>query len=556
MENLSIYCPNLDEHLSVPPGATLYQVAQSYRNALGFEPVNARVNNLTVALDWRLRESCQVEFVGLTEESGRHTYLRSLCLLFAKALHDELPHYHLSVRHSLSGGYFSVVRCGDKGITDEQLALIKRRIDHLIAEDLPFERRTVPAEEAVQIFTAMGEMDKVDLITSSGQPYVTYHYLDGYPDNYYGSLLLSTGQVQLYDLVPYLGGVLIRVPSIIKPTELAPFEPQQPMREVFDKQSRLLTLLDVSYVGSLNKAISTGHFSEIVQVAEAAQEKEIAAIATEIAEAYNQKGVRIVLVAGPSSSGKTTFTKRLRLQLMANYLRPHQISLDNYFVSREFTPLDDNGEYDFEHIEALDLELFASDLRRLLAGELVDMPLFDFTQGARVYQKELLQLGEGDLLLIEGIHALNPRLIPEDLQPLTYNIYISALTALGLDAHNRIPSTDIRLLRRMVRDHNYRGYSAIDTISRWRSVRAGEERWIFPYQNRANVLFNSALLYEVAVLKTLAEQILYQVPACVKEYSEARRLLRFLDHVRPAPIDEIPSTSLLREFIGGSSFHY
>ena len=333
MENLSIYCTNIDEYLSVPPGATLYQIAQSYRTTLGFEPVNARVNNLTVALDWRLRESCQVEFVGLTEDSGRHTYLRSLCLLFAKALHDELPHYHLSVRHSLSGGYFSVVKCGDKGITEEQLALVKRRIDHLIAADLPFERRTVPAEEAVQIFTAMGEMDKVDLITSSGQRYVTYHYLDGYPDNYYGSLLLSTGQVQLYDLVPYLGGVLIRVPALDKPTELTPFEPQQPMREVFDKQSRLLNLLDVSYVGSLNKAIATGHFSEIVQVAEAAQEKEIAAIATEIAEAY-ERGVRIVLVAGPSSSGKTTFTKRLRLQLMANYLRPHQLSLDNYFVAR------------------------------------------------------------------------------------------------------------------------------------------------------------------------------------------------------------------------------
>lgn len=241
---------------------------------------------------------------------------------------------------------------------------------------------------------------------------------------------------------------------------------------------------------------------------------------------------------------------------MANYLRPHQLSLDNYFVAREFTPLDDKGEYDYEHIEALDLELFASDLRRLLAGELVDMPIFDFNQGARVYQKELLQLGEGDLLLIEGIHALNPRLIPEDLQPLTYNIYISALTAIGLDAHNRIPSTDIRLLRRMVRDHKYRGYSAIDTISRWHSVRAGEERWIFPYQQRANVLFNSALMYEVAVLKTLAERILYQVPACVQEYSEARRLLRFLEHVRPAPFDEVPSTSLLREFVGGSSFHY
>lgn len=555
MENLSIYCTNLDERLSVPPGATLYQIAQSYRKALGFEPVNARVNNLTVALDWRLRESCMVEFVGLTEESGRHTYLRSLCLLFAKALHEELPHYHLSVRHSLSGGYFSVVKCGDRSISNEQLALVKQRMDRLIVADLPFERRTVTAEEAIQIFTATGQLDKVDLITSSGQPYVTYHYLDGYPDNYYGSLLLSTGQVQLYDLVPYLGGVLIRVPSIEDPTQLAPFEPQQPMREVFDKQSRLLDLLNISYVGSLNKAIDTGHFTEIVQVAEAAQEKEIASIATEIAQAYD-KGARIVLVAGPSSSGKTTFTQRLRLQLMANYLRPHQISLDNYFVARELTPLDKDGEYDFEHLEALDLELFAKDLRRLLAGERVDMPLFDFTQGSRVYQQKYLQLGEGDLLLIEGIHALNPRLIPEDLHHLTYNIYISALTALGLDAHNRIPSTDIRLLRRMVRDHSYRGYSAIDTISRWRSVRAGEERWIFPYQHRAHVLFNSALMYEVAVLKPLAERILYQVPACVKEYSEARRLLRFLDHVRPAAPDEIPSTSLLREFVGGSSFHY
>ncbi len=555
MENLSIYCTNLNESLGVPPNATLYQVAQSYRSALGFEPINARLNNLTVPLDWRLRESCMVEFVGLTQESGLRTYLRSLCLLFAKALHDELPHYNLSIRHSLSGGFFSMVKCGNMSITDEQLAKVKQRIDTLIAEDLPFERRTVPSEEAVEIFTSTGQFDKVDLITSSGQPYVTYHYLDGYPDNYYGSLLLSTGQIKLYDLIPYLGGVLIRIPWTKDPSQLTPFEPQQPMREVFDKQFQLLDLLGISYVGSLNKAIDFGQFSEIVQVAEATQEKEIASIATDIARAYD-KGVRIILVAGPSSSGKTTFTKRLRIQLMVNCLRPHQISLDDYFVSREKTPHDANGSYDFEHIEALDLDLFASDLDHLLAGERVELPSFDFSQGARVYHQDYLQMGAGDLLLIEGIHALNPQLIPECLHNKTYNIYISALTAIGLDAHNRIPSTDMRLLRRMVRDHRYRGYSAIDTIRRWPSVRAGEERWIFPYQYRADAMFNSALMYELAVLKPLAEHLLYQVPACVGEHSEACRLLRFLEHVRPAPIDGLPSTSILREFVGGSSFDY
>lgn len=556
MERLLIQLVNLQKSIEIAEGTLLSSLAKEIEPELGFLAVNARINNLTYPLDKRIHHSCAIEFVGMKEESGLRTYLRSLSFVFAKAIRDLLPQYHLSVLHALAGGYFCRISNGGSRITDEQLTQIQRRIDELIAADLPFESVTVPAEEAIEVFRASGQLDKVDLITSSGEPYVTYHMLDGYPDNYYGSLLPSTGMIYLYDIIPYLGGALLRVPWTESPNRLAPMEDQYRLREVFEKQNRLLDMLEVSYVGSLNKAIDTGGFPEIVRISEAVQEKEIASIATEIATQHETQGIRIVMVAGPSSSGKTTFTKRLRTQLLVNYLKPHQISLDNYFVDREETPLDAQGRYDFEHIDALDLETFGHDLRRLLSGERIEMPVFDFTHGKRVYSNEYMQIGENDVILIEGIHALNPRLIPEDLRHLTYNVYISALTVIGLDAHNRIPSTDIRLLRRMVRDSKYRGYSAIDTIRRWPSVREGERKWVFPFQHRANAMFNSAMMYEVAALKPFAEHLLYQVPACVPEYSEARRLLRFLEHVRPASIEMLPHVSLLREFLGGSSFSY
>lgn len=555
MDTITVYCKNLERIEELPIGTTLESIAQRYCSELGFTALNCRVNNQTFSLAEKLYEPAELYFSGISEESGQRTYVRTLSFVMSKAAYDVIPNVKVHVLHSLSNGYYCTIQ-NQENITAEQLAQIKRRMDELIAMNLPFEAHTVPAEEASQLFRRMGMQDKVDLIETAGQLYYTYYTLDDYCDSYYGSLTPSTGYLYLYDLIPCNGGgVLMRVPDMKNPRQLAPLVEQPKLRKLIAQQTRLLTTLNLQSIGALNRAVENKSDVEMIQVSEAVQEKEIAAIASTIAERYTD-GVRIILVSGPSSSGKTTFSKRLRTQLITNFLHPYSISLDDYFVNREYTPRDDSGEYDYESIYALDLETFNKDLSALLRGEEVRIPTFDFTLGKRIYKGNTLQLKEGDLLLLEGIHALNPLLIPSIPPNATFKIYVSALTAVSLDGHNRIPSTDNRLLRRLVRDYRYRNYSAIETLRRWPSVRRGEEKWVFPHQEEADAMFNSAMMYELAILRRYAEPILREVPQNVPEYGEAQRLLRFLEQINFISARTLPPISLLREFVGGSSFKY
>lgn len=555
MDSIQIVCTNTGRKDLVNKGITILELANKYEQELGFKPINCRMNNNTVGLTEKITKSSELHFVGLSEESGQRTYFRTLSFILSKAVREVIPTSKLRVEHSLSNGYYCSIKNGHE-VTDQELANITIRMDEIIAADLPFVTRTASQEEAVKVFRDLGEEDKATLFETYNVPFITYQELDGYPDTYYGSLAPSTGYIHLYSIERYLDGLLVRIPSRSNPNELAPLTEQPKLREVLKDQKELIHMLDIPYVGDLNKAIDRGEINDIIMVSEAEQEKKISMIAQEIAKRYHEDGVRIVLISGPSSSGKTTFTKRLYTQLRTCFIKPHSISLDDYFVNRDKTPRDENGEYDFESLYAVDLNTFNQDLQKLLRGESVELPTFDFKLGVRSYRNDAFTLRSGDLLLIEGIHALNPELIPTIPTNTTFKIYVSALTAIGLDAHNRIPTTDNRLLRRIVRDYRYRGRSAVDTLSQWASVRRGEERWVFPYQENADKVFNSAMVYELAALRRFAEPLLMEVPANVPEYSEAQRLLRFLRMIHYIRIDKLPGTSLIREFLGGSSFHY
>ena len=555
MDSIQIVCTNTGRKDLVNKGITILELANKYEQELGFKPINCRMNNNTVGLTEKITKSSELHFVGLSEESGQRTYFRTLSFILSKAVREVIPTSKLRVEHSLSNGYYCSIKNGHE-VTDQELANITIRMDEIIAADLPFTTRTASQEEAIKVFRDLGEEDKATLLETYNVPFITYQELDGYPDTYYGSLAPSTGYIHLYSIERYLDGLLVRIPSRSNPNELAPLTEQPKLREVLKDQKELIHMLDIPYVGDLNKAIDRGEINDIIMVSEAEQEKKISMIAQEIAKRYHEDGVRIVLISGPSSSGKTTFTKRLYTQLRTCFIKPHSISLDDYFVNRDKTPRDENGEYDFESLYAVDLDTFNQDLQKLLRGESVELPTFDFKLGVRSYRNDAFTLRSGDLLLIEGIHALNPELIPTIPTNTTFKIYVSALTAIGLDAHNRIPTTDNRLLRRIVRDYRYRGKSAVETLFQWASVRRGEERWVFPYQENADKVFNSAMVYELAALRRFAEPLLMEVPANVPEYSEAQRLLRFLRMIHYIRIDKLPGTSLIREFLGGSSFHY
>ena len=555
MDPIQIICTNTGHKELVNKGITILELAKKYEQELGFKPINCRMNNNTVGLTEKITKSCELFFVGLNEESGQRTYFRTLSFILSKAVREIIPTSRLRVEHSLSNGYYCSIKNGHE-VTDQELANITIRMDEIIAADLPFITRTASQEEAVKVFRDLGEEDKATLLETYNVPFITYQELDGYPDTYYGSLAPSTGYIHIYSIERYLDGFLVRVPSRTNPNELAPLSDQPKLREVLKDQKELIQMLETPYVGDLNKAITRGEINDIIMVSEAEQEKKISMIAQEIAQRYHEDGVRIVLISGPSSSGKTTFTKRLYTQLRTCFIKPHSISLDDYFVNRDRTPRDENGKYDFESLYAVDLDAFNQDLQKLLRGESVELPTFDFKLGVRSYRNDAFTLRPGDLLLIEGIHALNPELIPTIPTNTTFKIYVSALTAIGLDAHNRIPTTDNRLLRRIVRDYRYRGKSAVETLSQWASVRRGEERWVFPYQENADKVFNSAMVYELAALRRFAEPLLMEVPANVPEYSEAQRLLRFLRMIHYTRIDKLPGTSLIREFLGGSAFRY
>lgn len=553
-ETITIYCKNNNTYKDVPIGSSLLDIYTALGAPLRYRPMNAQVNNKTESLNFRCWQPKDIEFIDYTQLSGLRTYVRSLCHIFSKAVYDIWPTATLNLEHPVSKGYYCVIHNG-KNIDLETIERIKKRMWELIDADLPFLHKSVRTVDAAVLFRERGMNDKARLIETAGLPYTSYYELEGYINFFYGCLTPSTGYIQLFDLEPYMDGVLLRIPKQTDPMELQPVIKQDKMFEAYKEHLTLQRTVGLDNVGDLNLAIEKGRSQDIILVSEAMQEKQVAKIAEKIADGYKE-GIRIVLISGPSSSGKTTFCKRLQVQLTTNLLHPVGFSLDDYFLNREDTPKDEHGEYDFESLYALDLPYFNKDLKKLLSGEEIDLPTFNFETGQRVFKGKKLKLRENSILVIEGIHALNPELTEFIDDKYKYRVYVSVLTSISLDNHNWIPTTDNRLLRRIIRDYRFRGYSAEDTINRWPSVRRGEDKWIFPYQENADAMFNSAMLYELAALRKFAEPILAQVPESSKANAEAYRLLRFLRYFNYIPTEELPGTSLLREFLGGGSFKY
>lgn len=548
---IQIRCKNNGEVREFNPGTTLQKVFDSLSLDMPYGAVSARVNNKVEGLAFRVYNHKDVEFLDITSDSGMRTYVRTLFFVLTRAVRELFPDGEIIIEHPVSKGYFCNLRIG-RAVVQADVDAIKQRMQDIIASDMPIRRINCPTEEAIEVFRKEGRTDVVTLLETTGKLYTTYYMLGSKADYYYGSLLTSTGKIHLFELQQYHDGLLLRVPSRENPDILEDIVRQDKMLSVFSEHHHWQEILGVGTVGDFNTACRTGHATDLINVAEALQEKRIAGIADDI----HQRKARIVLISGPSSSGKTTFSKRLSVQLMTNGLRPVALSLDDYFVDRELTPLDEQGQYDFESLYALDLPFFNAQLNALLQGEEVELTKFDFTTGKRVLTGNKLRIDQHTVLIIEGIHALNPELTNHIPSADKYKIYVSALTSIMLDDHNYIPTTDNRLLRRILRDYKYRGYSAEDTISRWPSVRKGEDKWIFPFQENADAMFNSALLFELAILKGYLTPILEQVKENRPEYSEAYRLNKFLQYFETIPDDDLPPTSLLREFLGGSSFKY
>ena len=558
---LQIYCKNTGTSKSFPEGSSLLEILSEFEFEHPYPIVSAKVNNVSQGLKFRVYNNKEVEFLDVTSTSGRRVYTRSLCFVLYKAAADLFPGCKLYIEHPISNGYYCVLKEASpqsSGGAGERLAALRRRMQEIIDKDIPFRREEVQTDEAVRLFRERGFDDKVRLIETCGQVYVDYYTLGNTVDYYYGRLLPSAGYITVWGLEQYQDGLLLRIPDRNDPTRLAPLVPYPKTFEVFAENLRWNNIMGLSNVGDVNCACLCGHASELIQVSEALQEKKIVQIAEEIDRRFRRPDnpLRIVLISGPSSSGKTTFCKRISVQLKACGLRPVSLSTDDYFVDRVDTPLLPDGSYDFDNFDTVDHAALQHDLLRMLAGEEVEVPQFNFVTGRREYLGKRLRLDAGTVLLVEGIHALNPRLT--DLIPDSdkFRIYISTLTSISLDDHNWIPTRDNRLLRRIVRDYNAGAFTARETIRQWPKVCEAEERWIFPYQEQADVMFNSALLIEFAVLRLHAEPILASVPKNCPEYSEAHRLLRFIHYFTPVPDKEIPPTSLLREFVGGSSFKY
>lgn len=555
-KKIEIYCHNTRSNIFVEGGERLIDIYNRLQLDASLPAVTARVNNKSESLDFCVYNKCDVEFVDITHPSGMRAYIRSLCFVLYKAITDLFPGTQLRIEHSISNGNYCLLGDGMQPIDSEKVILLRQRMQEIIAQNLPFEQHLAYTTEVVDIFLKQGLPEKVELLQSSGDLYTTYYSLDGLADIYYSWLVPSTGYLQVFDLQPYANGMLLLPPDKYNPTQVATPIDQQKMLNAFNEYTTFNHIIGIDGVGKLNRSIDDDRVSTLIKVAEALHEKKIAKIAEDIADRFEQGGARIVLISGPSSSGKTTFSKRLSIQLMTNRLVPAAISLDDYFVNRVNTPLDENGDYDYESLYALDLQRFNDDLQRLLKGECVALPTYDFKSGSRVETGKTLQLTPNTVLILEGIHALNPELTATIPDKQKFRIYASALTSLSIDDHNWIPTTDNRLLRRIVRDAKTRGVSPKDTIARWGSVRRGEDRWIFPYQENADAMFNSSLLFELAVIRDYAMPVLRSVPRNCPEYAEASRLLKFLHYFRSLPEKEIPPTSLLREFLGGSSFRY
>ena len=549
---LHIRCKNNKKTQEVPIGSTLSDIYKEINLQMPYGPVSAKVNNKVEGLHYRVYHNKDVEFLNLLTPSGIRTYTRSLFMVLCKAVHDLYTGSQVVIDIPVSNGYYCNLQLGHE-ITAEDVDRIRTRMQEIVDAKMPIQRYETTTEEAVKMFTELGDTQKAKLLRSSGSLYCVYYVLNDYKDYYYGSMLTNTSQLHLFGLEPYFDGVLLRIPSAQDPSKLGELIRQDKMFEVFKEHHRWQSILGIKTVGDFNEAVKNGQATDLINVSEALQEKKISQIADTIA---GRKEIKVVLIAGPSSSGKTTFCKRLSVQLLASGVKPVQISLDDYFVNRVETPKDENGELDYESIYALNIPLINEQFNALFRGEEVELPKYNFQTGKSEKSGEKLHLGENNILLVEGIHALNPLLTEQIADDKKFKIYASALTTILLDDHNYIPTTDNRLLRRIVRDYKYRGCSAQDTIHRWPSVRAGENKWIFPYQEQADVMFNTALLFELAVIKPQAEEVLEQVPENCEEYAEAYRLRKFLKYFAPLPFRNLPPTSLLREFLGGSSFKY
>ncbi|WP_233400039.1 nucleoside kinase [Segatella copri] len=549
---IQIRCKNNKKSQKVEIGSTLFDIFSAFDLKMTHGPVSARVNNKVEGMHYRVYNSKDVEFLDMTSSSGSRAYTRTLFFVLCKAVQDIYPATDVVIDIPVSNGFYVDIRLG-RPVVDEDVNIIRRRMQEIIDARMPIRRFTVPTEEAVALFQEKGDIEKVKLLKTSGSIYTTYYKIGDYVDYYYGTLLTNTSQLYLFGLEKYYDGMLLRIPSLKNPDVLGEMTRQDKMFEIFKEHHRWQSILGIRTIGDFNQAIDANHATDIINISEALQEKKIAKIAEEIA---SRKGVKLVLLAGPSSSGKTTSCKRLSIQLAVNGLKPLQISLDDYFVDREKTPKDASGEYDYESIYALDLDLINEQFNALFRGEEVELPKYDFQSGKSKKSGNKLKMNDNNVLVVEGIHALNPELTAHIPQEQIFRVYASALTTILLDNHNYIPTTDNRLLRRIIRDNKYRGVSAQETIHRWPSVRAGENKWIFPFQENADAMLNTAMLYELAVIKMQAEPLLQQVPENCEEYAEAYRLLKFLKYFKGIPYNNLPPTSLLREFLGGSSFHY
>lgn len=549
---VQIRCKNNKKTQKVANGSTLSDIFSSFNLKMEHGPVSAKVNNKVEGMHYRVYNNKDIEFLDMRTSSGSRAYTRTLFFVLCKAVQDLYPGHDVVIDIPVSNGFYVDVRL-ERDVTADDVDCIRKRMQEIVDARMPIRRYMVPTEDAIALFEEKGDVEKVKLLRTSGSLYTTYYTIGEYVDFYYGTLLTNTSQLYLFGLEKYYDGMLLRIPSLKNPDELGEVTRQDKMFEIFKEHHHWQDIIGIRTVGDFNAAVDAGHATDIINISEALQEKKIAQIAEQIAA---RPGVKLVLLAGPSSSGKTTSCKRLSIQLAVNGLKPLQISLDDYFVDRERTPKDENGEYDYESIYALDLQKINDQFNALFRGEEVELPKYDFQSGKSKKSGQRLKMNDNNVLVVEGIHALNPELTAQIPNEQIFRVYASALTTILLDNHNYIPTTDNRLLRRIIRDYKYRGVSAQDTIHRWPSVRAGENKWIFPFQENADAMLNTAMLYELAVLKMQAEPLLEQVPENCDEYAEAYRLLKFLKYFKGIPFNNLPPTSLLREFLGGSSFHY
>lgn len=549
---VQIRCKNNKKTQKVANGSTLSDIFSSFNLKMEHGPVSAKVNNKVEGMHYRVYNNKDIEFLDMRTSSGSRAYTRTLFFVLCKAVQDLYPGHDVVIDIPVSNGFYVDVRL-ERDVTADDVDCIRKRMQEIVDARMPIRRYMVPTEDAIALFEEKGDVEKVKLLRTSGSLYTTYYKIGEYVDFYYGTLLTNTSQLYLFGLEKYYDGMLLRIPSLKNPDELGEVTRQDKMFEIFKEHHHWQDIIGIRTVGDFNAAVDAGHATDIINISEALQEKKIAQIAEQIAA---RSGVKLVLLAGPSSSGKTTSCKRLSIQLAVNGLKPLQISLDDYFVDRERTPKDENGEYDYESIYALDLQKINDQFNALFRGEEVELPKYDFQSGKSKKSGQRLKMNDNNVLVVEGIHALNPELTAQIPNEQIFRVYASALTTILLDNHNYIPTTDNRLLRRIIRDYKYRGVSAQDTIHRWPSVRAGENKWIFPFQENADAMLNTAMLYELAVLKMQAEPLLEQVPENCDEYAEAYRLLKFLKYFKGIPFNNLPPTSLLREFLGGSSFHY